>query len=168
MKLQIAQYVANRKDGKFLDDAIANWTKLFNWSTPRYSHSELIFVDKGLCFSSATRGNFTGVRFAPIEEIIWQHPDRWDIFEKEFSPVVIGNIFAMAKTIEGCKYFYTGLFLDFFLPLDTIGHVVGDYSNQWYCSQSVWYALTGERARVSPRRLTTWLLKDGWKLLPKN
>lgn len=167
MKLQIAQYRADKQDGHFLDDAIAGWTKIFNWKTPPYSHSELIFLEKGVCFSSATRGNFNGVRFALIEEVVWQHPERWDIYQKDFTSEQVEEIYKRAKSIEGCKYFYTGIFLDFFLPLGLIGHVVGDFENQWYCSQSVWYAITGDRKRVSPRRLTTWILNNGWTLIKK-
>ena len=72
------------KDGKWLDDAISLWSGLWNWGTPPYSHVELEFVGRSVCFSSATRGNFIGVRFES-SEVVLKHWNRWDYIEKTIS-----------------------------------------------------------------------------------
>jgi hypothetical protein len=160
--LAVLQYRADKQDGSFLDDGIAGWTAPFNPNTPPHSHSELLFSE-GMCFSSASRGDHShGTRWIDFE-LLTTNKDRWDVYYKEVDEDYDRACHERASDIVGRPYYYLGLFLDFFLPLDTIGHLVGDFTNHWYCSQSVWYCLQGERKRVSPRRLTKWILREGFK-----
>jgi hypothetical protein len=159
--IKVHQYKAG-KDGKWLDNAISGWTKLWNWNTPPYSHTEIEFSD-GMCFSSATRGDgFVGTRFAEASHIL-RHPERWDSYILEHPETLYEpSMREKAMSIAGQKYIYLGIALDYFLPLGWLGYFVGKHTRQWYCSQAVYYVLTGKRKRISPRRLTKWLLRNGF------
>ena len=165
--IKILQYRADKQDGHLLDDAISIWTKLFNWNTPPYSHSEICFSD-GLCFSSTTRERGTGKKFIGTRlenfEIVTRNKHRWDIYEKQVSPFQERIMLERAKRIGGRKYYFFGIFLDFFLPFGWISAYVGKKLGQWYCSQAVYYVLAGKRKRMSPRRLTNYILKNGFVL----
>jgi len=171
--IKIHQYKAG-KDGKWLDDAISIWSGLFNWGTPPYSHTEIQlsvcfaqqqpysrqYYDK--CFSSATRGDgFVGTRWADAAHIL-RHPERWDTYTFNESSHYLKACVERADEIAGQKYFYLGIALDYFLPLGWLGYFTGKGLKQWYCSQAIYYVLTGKRTRISPRRLTRWLLKNGF------
>ena len=158
--IKIHQYKAG-KDGKWLDDAISIWSGLFNWGTPPYSHTEIQPYDNR-CFSSATRGDgFVGTRWADAAHIL-RHPERWDTYTFDASAHYLRECVERADEIAGQKYFYLGVALDYFLPFGIAGKIVGRWTKQWYCSQAVYYVLTGKRTRISPRRLTRWLLKNGF------
>jgi len=169
--IRVLQYRADRQDGHFLDDAISDWTWLFNPKTPPYSHSEVCFSDN-LCFSSTTRNRsgttkkFIGTRFEDFE-IVTRNKSRWDIYAKEISNVNEREMIDRAKSIGGRAYYFFGIFADFFLPFGWLSGIVGKKLNQWYCSQAVYFVLTGQRKRISPRRLTNYLLHTGFKLQPK-
>ena len=147
------------KDGKWLDDAISVWTGLWNWGTPPYSHVELQFLDRmGVCFSSATRGKFTGVRFE-LPEIVLKHRSRWDYIEKAVSDKEEVRLFEAAKDIVGAGYDYWGIF-GFLIPW----HVQD--KKRFYCSESVDYCLhkagifPNRHNPVSPRRLSSICAKQ--------
>ena len=160
--IAVLAYRADKQDGHILDDAIAITTRPLNPNTPPHSHSELLFPE-GMCFSSATRGQLKpGTRWLEFETVT-KHPERWDVYYKNVTLDDLREYKNRATKILDRPYNFAGLFLDFFLPLDTIGHIWGDFSNSWYCSQAVWYCLSGKRKRVSPRRLTTWILKEGFE-----
>jgi len=163
-KIKILQYRADKQDEHWLDDAIAGWTRLFNKNTPPYSHSEICFPG-GLCFSASSRGGkkFVGTRFEDFE-VVTRNKDRWDIYSKFFTEQEISIMLQRAKKISGKKYFFIGIFLDFFMPFGWLSQLIGKTLNQWYCSQAVYYCLKGRRTRVSPRRLTKWLMEDGFVL----
>lgn len=156
-RIYILQYRADKQDGHWLDDAIAAWTSLFNWGTPPHSHSELCFPS-AMCFSSASRGYFIGCRWIDFEQLT-KHKERWDVYAKDITQTQERLIRDRISKICGRPYYYVGLFLDFFLPFGWISAIIGKKLNEWYCSQAVWYALTGERCRVSPRRLAKWAIK---------
>jgi hypothetical protein len=187
MIVKIYQYKAG-PDGKWLDDAISIWTKPFNWNTPNYSHSEIAFpysdeladwvnanqkmdmylpLIKGedIFFSSTMRQNNNGTRFASSSEIL-THPERWDKYVKDYPEEEVLKMIERAKSIINHKYFLAGIFFDFLIPFRTISQYVSDKFDEWYCSMSVWYTLIGERRRVSPRRLTPWILKIKFLLNP--
>ena len=166
--VKILQYRADKQDDHWLDDAIAWWTKLFNKGTPPYSHSEFCF-ENGMCFSSTTRNRsrhkkkFTGTRFEDYE-IVTRNKKRWDEYYLEVTEEQENVMLERSKSIAGRRYYFAGIFLDFFLPFGLLSYIVGKWLNRWYCSQAVNFVRTGRRARVSPRRLSTWLLEDGWRL----
>lgn len=163
-RIKILQYRADKQDSHWLDDAIAWWTKFFNRGTPPHSHSEICF-ENGLCFSSATRNRgkrFIGTRFEDYE-IVTRNKERWDEYCTYVSSKLELEMLLRARKIARRKYYFTGIFLDFFMPLGLISYFWGRLLNRWYCSQAVNYVRTGRRTRVSPRRLTRWILKDGWE-----
>jgi hypothetical protein len=166
-KIKVLQYRADMQDGHLLDDAISAWTWIFNPKTPPYSHSEICFSD-GLCFSSTTRERGTGKKFVGTRfedfEIVTRHKNRWDVYEKKVTTNQEKIMLVRAKGIGGRRYYFVGIFLDFFLPFGWISAFVGKWLNQWYCSQAVYYCLTGERKRISPRRLTNYLLRSGFAI----
>lgn len=160
----IWQYKANKSNGKLHDEFTAAWTYPYNTETYPYSHSEFMFPD-GTVFSSASRmggeENKIGVRFAD-PNIILRHVDRWDVYIKWVSLIEVIKYYRRAVAIEGRPYYWAGLVLDFTLPFGWTSNLVGEYLNHWYCSQSVWFVITGKRKRVSPRRLQTWSTKLGY------
>ena len=112
-------------------------------------YSKCIF--SGQCFSSTTRGNAEGVRFAPAAEVLGKHPERWDYIECEVSAERLEVAVEEAKKLVGKKYDYLGLF-GFFQPF-----VIED-NKKWYCSEildwlKVLLGLYPKRyKRISPRR----------------
>lgn len=159
--IRIWQYRADQQDGHRLDDVIAAWTGIFNPGADPYSHTEIELGD-GMCFSSTTRDNAKGTRFEDAE-VVLRNIERWDCYTKEVSRFEETQMFERARQINGRPYFYAGIFLDFFLPLGWLSNAAGRLLNQWYCSQAVWFVLTGKRERVSPKRLQAWIQKDGWQ-----
>jgi hypothetical protein len=164
--LHVGQYIARRRDGHLLDDSIAVATWIYNPFTPPHSHSEFRFSDR-MCFSSTNRkdkdGNRSyGTRFLRAEQV-FHNKDRWDLYEKNFTVEEEAVMRARAESINGRPYYFVGIFADFFLPFGWFSAWYGKKKNQWYCSQAVFYVITGKRKRISPRRLTKWMLKNGWK-----
>ncbi len=164
-------------DGKWLDDAISIYTGIFpcNWGTKGYSHVECWFADEngefeildpepqhcgddnwdvkyaGQCFSSTTRGDAKGVRFAPASEVL-RHPERWDYQEFEVKGKTLRIIKGWCALQVGLKYDFAGLF-GFFLPFNIHNE------RRWYCSEVCGYtaylfSLIKHRKRISPRRLS--------------
>ncbi len=152
-------YIADRADDETLDDLIAGWTRLFNPKTPNVSHVEL--EENGICFSSTLRDKAKGVRFAK-REVVLRNPNRWITLSKRFSVAEKNLICKRAKSIEGRPYYKVGIVLDYFMPFALISKVVGKWLNQWYCSMADYFALTGIRRRISPRRMYKWAIKNGW------
>jgi hypothetical protein len=96
MKVRILFYIP-RFDGHLLDDAIANWTGIWNpqtWGKDLLtSHAEVWtpnslndFSDfRGQCWTSTMRkGKYNGVRKAPAAEVL-EHPHRWYFYEIEMN-----------------------------------------------------------------------------------
>jgi hypothetical protein len=167
-------YRAGLKNGFGLDDAIAGITGLWpgNWGTGPYSHVELEFCDRwfneppffspltrkgiyarGICFSSATRGGKTGVRFAPSSEIL-KHPERWDYHEETLPDDQEQQLFDECSKLIGAKYDYIGCFAKI-TPWTSWMQMV----ERWYCSEVVLYVLwlvklLAKKLRWSPRAMS--------------
>lgn len=157
----------------FVGKAIVVWTwvlgLLYNWGVLKYnfSHEELWLPDKfgdftdtneageivylGRCFSSTTRGEWNGVRFAPAQEIIGKHPERWDYIECDVDPERLEIALEAAERLTGAKYDFMGIF-GFIQPF-----IVQD-PKKWYCSEILdWFKFLTRvhhkrQKRVSPRR----------------
>lgn len=90
-----------------------------------YSHEELHFPDEdgrfyrdynfagkvqreyqGQCFSSTTRGDSNGVRFAPAADVLGKHPTRWHFIEFEVEDDDYRYMLGVAETLVGSKYDY--------------------------------------------------------------
>jgi hypothetical protein len=126
--------------------------------------TERFYCEKGaintLCFSSATRGGKTGVRFAPSSEIL-SHAERWITIEVMLPDAVEQAMFDAAKSIEGAGYDYMGIigkttwFTDWFQSYD-----------RWYCSEACnWVACEGSKKWENielnnPQDLDKWSIFD--------
>jgi len=201
MKIRFLFYKA-AIDGKPLDDAISLWTFFlaiirldieslkFNYShvevwIPSTYEDEFSCIESdghtaygGQCFSSTTRGECEGVRWAPANKVL-KHPERWVYQEFEVDDERFEVFFDESMRLVGKKYDYLGLF-GFFVPWNT------QDKNKWYCSEictwgvrllnllpkkKKWYdtelavRIFGlPYARISPRRLAKVLGGEVHKL----
>ena len=122
-----------------------------------FSHMEIWFADNagnfenGHCFSSTTRGNSDGVRYAPASEILFKHPERWSYIECEVDPLRILVAKEEAQRLVGKKYDYLGIF-GFVTPFPI------HHKDKWFCSEicmcfAYLIRATNKRyKRISPRR----------------
>jgi hypothetical protein len=177
-KVRFHFYLSGEYD-EWISKAIAWWSGLWNKKTIPTSHEELEFCNRtaseiessakaipvgmlqqnGLCFSSATRGSFIGVRFAPSGEIL-RHPERWAFIEAEIEDDIEQKIFSAAKSIIGKPYDFLAI-LGFCLPI----HLQDQH--RWFCSECVnWVAwkagLLDKAYRWSPLATVNLMLKKGF------
>lgn len=124
-----------RKVGKkdeFFQFVIALYTRLLpvNWFTKGfYSHVELHFVERLECFSSANKGNFTGVRFDKTCNVI-KSPSKWDCIEIELTNEAEQKLYDACKLKEGIPYDWLAIF-GFAIPIG-----IQD-KKRFYCSEVV-------------------------------
>ena len=160
MKLEIRYHFYKPAiDGHLLDDGINIHTYLlalatFRWDDLKYnySHVEVEFVDRGLCFSSTLRDDAKGVRFALSSDVL-KHPDRWDTIRTWVSLDVEQSLYATAKREIGKKYDKLGLFTGFFL----LAPYLQSYKERYCSDLAAWLAWKQGILRwrywiVSPRR----------------
>ena len=173
----VHQFIASWDNEETLDDVIALWTEPFNRGTPPHSHSEIELLRAPLCpelyrrnptfcFSATLRGIAEGTRFAYPSQVL-KHLANWDSYGKQITAKESDIMLTRAVEISGRPYFKIGIVLDFALPFGILGGWLGKILDQWYCSMAVYYVITSKRKRISPRRLTKWLLKNGWTYIPK-
>ena len=111
----------------------------------------IVYKTVGQCFSSTTRGDSKGVRFAPASEVL-HHPERWMYQEYEVDDELVDLVIHRLEQRVGRKYDYAGIF-GFFLPWNT------QDDKKDYCSEDGalvgwWFNLTKTLyKRISPRRL---------------
>jgi len=103
----------------------------------------------GQCFSSTTRGDANGVRFAPASDVL-HHPERWSYIECEVDPERLEVALEKAKKLVGNGYDY-GYILSFLQPF------IIQKDDESACSEIInWFAvLCGigwREKRISPRR----------------
>jgi len=154
MKIRIAFYKYNKK---VFNNVISIWTWIFNPFTPWYSHVEIGIEFSGHWdyFSSTLRDGGKGTRWVSEKEL-FKHKDRWDVYEIEVNGIT--KIKTRIKEILGLRYDYLGIF-GFVTPLGLINS-----RKRWYCSESVYYVLTGFwKRRISPRRLFS-IIRRNFKL----
>ncbi len=114
---------------------------------------------KGECFSSTTRGEWKGVRFAPAYEVL-KHPDRWDYIEVEVDSERLEVAVAEAHRLVGAGYDFLGI-LGFLNPFPVQNKI------WWYCSEvchwfkRLCYSGTPAEKRISPRR-SAYKLAKAW------
>jgi len=105
-----------KKDGEFLDDGIALYTRCIpmNWFSKFYfCHVEMEFVERGVCFSSTMQDPWSGVRFAPTNEVIVDR-NRWEGFEILVPDYTEEHLYFLAQGEVGKKYDVPGLTTGFF------------------------------------------------------
>lgn len=121
--------------------------RLFTWC--RYSHVELVVgpaqeANKSICWSASARRGGVAVDVKNINLAAW------DIVEVQTSTADSVERF---KTIESAKYDYLGAILSpFYL-------VKRSKSRRWYCSEAIFFALTGRRRRLTIKELHKHLTK---------
>jgi len=132
----------------WLPDEDEHFMAFLGMAGPGYK--EVVFPICGQCFSSTTRGNAKGVRFAPASEVL-KHPERWSYIECEVDAERLEVAVCEAKRLVGCRYDFLGTF-GFLNPLP-----IQD-SKRWYCSEICdWFKVLlkihpKRQGRVSPRR----------------
>ena len=162
---------------KTLSGGIIGWTWIlavarFDFKSLKfnYDHVEVWFPDEngefggwvgetnnqldllGECFSSTTRGDAKGVRFAPASEVL-RHPERWDYQEFEIEDYEVKDWKEYYEDEIGKKYDYLGILG--FLSLINIQD-----KDKWFCSElCAWVARSLSLVpewyqRISPRRLS--------------
>ena len=169
--------------GKLLDMFISYWTAIWNWGTKGYSHAEWWEADcagdftvatfspmfwqyAGKCYTSTIRDKYDGVTKRKANFVL-RHPDRWDYCEIEikYPRCLFVEDFWDAKLTSNTGYDLWGI-LGFALPWGNVGA-----KDKYYCSEVVGKALVvagviKDFQRVSPRRLSRWLIKAGYKIVP--
>lgn len=134
------------ENGEFWSEAI----DYLGTSGQRYYKS---WPPQGQCFSSTTRGDAEGVRFAPTSEVVGKHPERWRYIEFEVDDWIWEHIVLPdLKSKVGNKYDFAAVTTGFITP------IMIDPKDKDYCSGiccwakfllgilKVWYK------RISPRR----------------
>jgi hypothetical protein len=150
--IRIAFYKHNKK---FIDRLIAGYTWIWNMGTPPYSHVEIGFkIDGEWQYFSSTMRNRSGsggmrsngTRWI-IGKDLFTHPERWDVYELS-EHRDIEDMYNLTRTLAGKLYDFIGI-LGFAMPMGLINNF-----KKWYCSELVFYIMTGTwKRRISPRRL---------------
>ena len=153
-KVRIAFYKYPMKD--WVNFAISGYTWIFNIGTPPYSHCEIGFeFEEGWRYFSSSMPD-KGTRWKTAGQTVDKNPERWDVFECEYPEKCVSMMIARAHSIVGKKYDALGIF-----GFLTISGQVANKKDYWYCSEAVWYVLTGEWVkRISPRRLFSRIKED--------
>ena len=171
-------------DGKLGDNVISTVTGLFprNWGTKGYSHEELWLPNKygqfsnnimgrgyyinefvGTCFSAASRGEKTGVRFAPASQIL-KHRERWDFAQFYVDPERYMYAVGEMKKEENAPYDFNEL-LKFVFPF------LKDDPKKWICSPvCMWAGMKmglpiHEYVNVDPRYASKIIKSIGGKII---
>ena len=163
---------------------IVGWTFVlglfYNWKVLKYnfSHEEVWVADEqgyfdrienygegareqyfyDQCFSSTTRGDANGVRFAPAQDVLGNHPDRWKYIEWECEEERFEAVMGRAKLEIGKKYDFNGV-------KGFVNPFAKQKRDKWYCSEICdWFKwLCGiysrHQEKVSPRRSAYLLAK---------
>ena len=136
-----------------------------------FSHEELWIPDEeqgyfwgidgwqGQCFSSTTRGDAEGVRFAPASEVL-KHSERWSYIEFEVNEALYADILVFMEMHAKwkTKYDFAGI-MGFVVPLTP------QDDDKWYCSELCNYikaelnAISEYSEPISPRRSAYELAK---------
>ena len=134
------------------------------FNSPWVQKADISIHYYGQCFSSTTRGDWNGVRFAPASEVL-KHPERWSYIEIEVDDDRFEIAMDAAKRQLDKPYDFLAI-LGFVTPFGV------QNKNKWYCSEICsWFIdlCKGERwqfKRISPRRMAYNWVKAGYKLVP--
>jgi hypothetical protein len=122
----------------------------FEYESDHPSDQGVIYY-RGQCFSSTTRGEDNGVRFAPASEVL-KHPKRWSYIEVEVNEKRLELVRKWMVSQQDKLYDYAGI-IGFFTPWNT------HHARKWYCSEICasaafkLFMLDKLYRRISPRRL---------------
>jgi len=169
---------------RLIGKVIVGWTWLlavirldFKSLKYNYSHEELWIPDEngwfdtgqvrregiwqtnvsGQCFSSTTRGDSKGVRFAPAREVL-HHPERWDYIEFEVPDEEYIRLVTWMRCQVDRKYDFAGV-VGFVIP------VIPQARNKWYCSEICCaikrrLGIMEHQKIISPRRSALLMVPD--------
>ena len=132
-------------------------------SSIEWSKTKITYL--GQCFSSTTRGDDDGVRFAPAQDVLGKHPERWYYIEWECEEKYLERAIVFAEMEEGKEYDYAGV-SGFVVPLAVQDKL------KWFCSEICdWFKwicriYTYHQKKVSPRR-SAYLLAKATGMEPK-
>ena len=163
-RIEIYLYRSESYWQRLADWCISTYTGLFpcNWGTKPYSHAAIgLESSVGLieAFESTSRklpDGTNGTRWSTRYELL-RNPERWDVYWEYTTKLVVEEMRQRANA-ETCKpYDWLGI-AGFTCPLPV------NSKSKWYCSEVVWYVLTGKIKRVSPRRLSKLIKKMGFQL----
>ena len=115
----------------------------------------------GQCFSSTTRGDAQGVRFAPASQVL-RHPERWKYIEFEVDDDKWRSIQSWMRALVGRKYDFVGV-RGFVIPF------VPQNNNEWYCSEICCgikrrLGIATDKPPISPRRSALLMIEQGLEL----
>jgi len=139
---------------------LPNEDGFFNSPWVQEADIKIHYYDK--CFSSTTRGDAEGVRFAPASEVL-KHPERWDYVECIVGDDAYEGFKAEADKLVGKKYDFLGIF-GFLNPFPVHSKM------KWYCSEICNWAkkllgITRKKSkRISPRKSAYKMVKAGYEL----
>lgn len=153
-KVRMAFYKAQK--GDFWGNLISGYTSIFNWGVKEYCHVEIGFLidSQWKWYSSASKNTngTTGTRWL-TEKQLFEHPERWDVYEVE----AVRPVADMIKTCEeecGKPYDWPGI-LGFATPFGQLNP-----RKKWYCSEVCNYVFFGKwKKRVSPKKLYSLIKK---------
>ena len=162
-RIEVYLYKSQKPWRRFTDTVISKYTGLFpcNYGTEPYSHAAMGLEDSIFYMAtieSTSRKTITGedgVRWS-TKDVLLRNPERWDMFYTYVTPNQHRGMRARADKQTGKPYDWRGIF-GFAVPVN-----VQD-KDKWYCSELVWYVLTGKIKRVSPRHLSKWIKKIGFQ-----
>ncbi len=162
MKVKVRSLYHSPKGERGIGKWIVAWTFVlglfYNWKVLKYnfSHEEIWVADEngefvndnqspiigmtynrilGHCFSSTTRGDANGVRFAPASDVLGKHPKRWFYIEWECEKNKFDKAMEKARNRVGRKYDFRGV-SGFVNPLPYIGRAAAkllrmDKATKW-------------------------------------
>ncbi len=168
-KIKIYFCKAKWGDGHWLENAISAYTGLFNWGTGSYSHVELEDVQTHMMYTSTMRGDAKGVVKRPASEVL-KKPGRWDVCEieceQEDYELMITHADLMVKNNAGCDFKVAMSFFWFWRVHDASKYICSEAVNCWI-GWLIRKWIGGDKC-PSPRRLSRWLIKKGYKITPIN
>ena len=184
MRIRLLLYKA-KQDGKWLDNGISIWTKLFNWNTPPYSHAEIWLPDEnenfaiwpmhkgdlfGTCYTSTmgqVRGKNSVAQSGSCKRAsnqVLKHAERWDYIDIEVNDLLYENALTWADcVVADNKGYDLKAVWSFFLPWK-----IHD-DDKYICSEfaGCFLQICGIDipSRIpSPRRLARDLTRSGYKI----
>lgn len=118
---------------RLLSNIIKMWTK------GEYSHVELYFPSKDMCFSAS--GYENKVRWKKIN---FSHINRWD-FCSIYCNLNIEEMLKRCDKIDGAKYDHLGAFFSTRFKFNN--------NKRWYCSEACAYVLGWKPYQLNPQQL---------------
>lgn len=146
----------------FFGQAIAWYTRLFNWGAKNYSHVEIGLKINGewawySAASKADKPDTTCTRWISPAKL-FVHPERWNIIEVYAQRPYLDMI-ETAEAEKDKPYDWSGIF-SFIEPFSSLNN-----KNKWYCSEICEYVFYGKwTRRISPERLSTRIIP--YNILP--